>query len=226
VKVAVKPAEFDHIVFACRDLDQGAAFVQEKLGVPSQLGGVHVKMGTHNRLLSLGPSAFLELIAIDPNGAAPFQRRWFGLDDESLQHEIAKQPKLVHWVVRSPVVGDSANTDIEARTAAVREITGPVHPIQRGNFSWRITIPPHGTPMFGGVVPTVIQWDVPSPPYLSLVDQGVRLVSLNATVEPQNAAMVRSALSAQGSDHLIYLSVGRYERLSATLQVPTGSVVL
>jgi hypothetical protein len=222
----MKPAEFDHIVFACRDLDQGAAFVEEKLGVPSQPGGLHVKMGTHNRLLSLGPTSFLELIAIDPNGATPFQRRWFGLDDDSLQHEISHQPKLVHWVVRSPIVGDASDTDIEQRTEAVRGVTGPIHPIQRGNFSWRITIPPQGTPMYGGVVPTVIQWDVPSPAYLSLIDQGVRLVGLKAAVEDQNLSRVRGALGAQRADHLIDLSVGREERLSVTLQVPKGSVVL
>jgi hypothetical protein len=57
---------FDHLVVAARELAVGVAWVESRLGVPMGAGGRHDVMGTHNRLLSLGPGRFLEVIAIDP----------------------------------------------------------------------------------------------------------------------------------------------------------------
>jgi hypothetical protein len=196
--------QLDHIVYACKDLAQGAAFIERTLGVPAQAGGQHLRLGTHNMLLSLGPEQYLELIAIDPtNDQPPFQPRWFGLDDESLQAQIAHEPKLVHWVARSPVMGDAANDDIARRSQPLRDVLGPVHPMQRAAFQWRITIPTQGTPSFGGVVPTLIQWDIPTPPFRNLTDRGVRLKQLAASVALDELEAVQQALAALGVADLI-----------------------
>src|SRR2546425_366588 len=56
--------ELDHLVVACKDLDQGAAWVVDRLGIEPQPGGKHTLMGTHNRLLRLGPGSFFELMAM------------------------------------------------------------------------------------------------------------------------------------------------------------------
>ena len=71
---------FDHLAVAAVSLDEGAAAIEAALGVPLQAGGKHAAMGTHNRLLSLGPGEYLEVIAIDPGAPAPARARWFGLD--------------------------------------------------------------------------------------------------------------------------------------------------
>ena len=55
----------DHIAVAATDLAAGAQAVEAKLGLTLQHGGQHPHMGTHNRLMSLGPD-YLEVIAIDP----------------------------------------------------------------------------------------------------------------------------------------------------------------
>ncbi|BBP54163.1 hypothetical protein PHLH3_37890 [Pseudomonas sp. St386] len=47
----------DHLVIVATDLDTGCAFVTDALGVALQPGGVHSRMGTHNRLLHLGPGS-------------------------------------------------------------------------------------------------------------------------------------------------------------------------
>ena len=62
---------FDHLVIAARSLDEGTAYVEAVLGVKLSPGGQHGHMGTHNRLLSLGPLEYLEVIAVEPGAPAP-----------------------------------------------------------------------------------------------------------------------------------------------------------
>ena len=44
---------FDHLVVAARTLEEGAAWVEARLGVAPVPGGKHPTMGTHNRLLRI-----------------------------------------------------------------------------------------------------------------------------------------------------------------------------
>ena len=81
--------EADHLVVGALTLDAGCDWVEERLGVRPQPGGQHVKMGTHNALLSLGPRLYLEVIAIDPAGSAPARARWFDLDEPRMKAALA-----------------------------------------------------------------------------------------------------------------------------------------
>ena len=87
-RTSAPPAELDHLVVAAANLAAGIAFVAELTGVTPQPGGKHVAMGTHNALMRLGERAYLEVIAIDPDGATPPRPRWFDLDDVALRGEI------------------------------------------------------------------------------------------------------------------------------------------
>ena len=49
----------DHLAITARTLDEGVAWVREMLGIEMPPGGAHPRMGTHNRLMALGPSDFL-----------------------------------------------------------------------------------------------------------------------------------------------------------------------
>ena len=149
-------ATLDHLVVAAATLADGIDYVAAATGATPLPGGKHVAMGTHNALLRLGERAYLEIIAIDPDGAKPARRRWFDLDDIALQAELTEQPRL------DPL--GRAHRRHRAAAAASPLPLGTVHSMQRGDYRWRITIPDDGARPGRGLVPTLIQWDVPAHP--------------------------------------------------------------
>jgi catechol 2,3-dioxygenase-like lactoylglutathione lyase family enzyme len=44
------PADLDHLVFTCADLDAGIAWAERTFGVRPVRGGAHPQWGTHNVL--------------------------------------------------------------------------------------------------------------------------------------------------------------------------------
>jgi hypothetical protein len=209
-------AALDHLMLAATTLADGIDYVASVTGVAPRPGGKHVAMGTHNALLRLGARAYLEIIAIDPEGAKPARRRWFDLDNPVLQSELLERPLLIHWVARSDA--------IDAAAAACLLPLGPVHAMARGDYRWRITIPDDGTLPAKGIVPTLIQWDVPAHPADTLPASGVTLAQLAATCP--DPAPVRSVLAALGLDGTIAVTYDRETRLAAMLRTPRGMVTL
>lgn len=143
-------ATLDHLVVGCADLAHGAAWLERFLGVTLSPVGQHVAMGTHNRLVALGEQAYLELIAIDPSAAKPSHPRLFGLDTTDVQERIAQRPRLIGWVARVD--------NIEATMTHTGDVLGRVHNMQRGDFSWRVSVPEDGHPIEGGLIPHLIEW--------------------------------------------------------------------
>ena len=165
--------ELDHLVVACLDLDDGDAWLRRRLGVALAPGGRHTGWGTHNRLLQLGAGVYLELIAPDPDAPDPQGPRPFRLDDPAMRERLARAPRLVHFLVRAD--------DLERELAALQYLPGTVTPMTRGTLRWRITLPTGGHPPGDGLLPTVIQWDVPPAdhPAARLPEVGVRLAGLS-----------------------------------------------
>ena len=166
----------DHLVLGTADLERGRAWLERFLGVTLSPPGQHPRMGTHNRLLSLGSQCYLELIAIDPAGPPPVMKRWFGLDTPDVQERIAARPRLIGWVARTD--------EIDALTQKTGGLLGSVQAMERGEspekFRWRITIPEDGYPVEGGLIPNLIQWDVPFHPCDRLPDQHCRFEWMEA----------------------------------------------
>lgn len=194
--------QLDHLVVAARTLDEGVAWCEATLGVTPGPGGEHPLFGTHNRLLRLAcdfaPRAYLEIIAIDPVAvprSAPGLKRWFDLDDPDLREHLVQQgPQLIHWVASVP--------DLAAATAAWRALgieRGPdlaaSRPTPDGLLQWQITVREDGQRLFGGALPTLIQWGG-THPSARVTDAGLSLRSLQLR-HPQAAAL-RQALAAIG----------------------------
>ena len=172
--------ELDHLVIAAATLAEGAAWCERVFGIAPAAGGKHAFMGTHNLLFSVAsarfPTAYAEIIAIDPEGIAPPQPRWFGLDAPALQRALASGPQLVHWVART--------VDISATTAALRaagidpgHATAAERRTPRGLLRWQIGLRADGQRLFGGALPTLIQWG-DAHPCDTLPDGGVALECL------------------------------------------------
>ena len=85
--------QLDHLAITCASLEDGTAWAEERLGVPLEPGGRHDRFGTHNRLISLGPGLYLEVIAPEP-GTTPAVPRWFDLNH-------ATAPRLRHPAYRN-----------------------------------------------------------------------------------------------------------------------------
>lgn len=186
----------DHLVLGTSDLARGSAWLQRFLGITLSEIGVHQRMGTHNRLLSLGPDCYLELIAIDPTADKPFMPRWFGLDTPDVQERIAQKPRLLGWVARTD--------DIDASSEKMGGLLGSVHAMERGDFKWRITIPDDGYAVEAGLVPALIQWDVPIHPCQRLAEQGCRFEWMEAA--HPNPAKVAYLLGELGLENALTLT--------------------
>jgi Glyoxalase-like domain len=210
------PAQLDHLILAATTLADGIEFVAGVTGATPQPGGKHLPMGTHNALLRLGERIYLEIIAIDPEGKKPARPRWFDLDDIALQSELTERPQLVSWVART--------TDIERAAAASPVPLGTVTPMERSDYRWRITIPDDGKRAARGIVPTLIQWDVPTHPADRLPPSGVSIAQLAAT--HSDPAKVRAALAALGLAESVHVTYDRDTRLAAMLHSPRGVVTL
>jgi hypothetical protein len=228
-------SQIDHLVVAAHSLQQGVEWCEATLGITPSAGGEHEKYGTHNRLFKIAtpafPVAYFEIIAINPDAVIekkPPPTRWFDLDNKQLQAELAKSPRLIHFVANTENIQD-------ARHAwKVQGIDrGPIIHASRktpkGLLQWQITVRPDGDRLFEGALPTLIQWGKPEAadpmklhPRNHLPRSGVSLKSL--AVSHPSANKIQAAYDAISLGH-VQVSEGT-PNILATLQTPKGLVTL
>jgi hypothetical protein len=205
----------DHLVVGAVDLDAGRRQVEELLGVPLSPGGRHDRMGTHNCLLGLGPSCYLEVIAIDPLAPSPGRPRWFGLDLPETADRLAQGPSLLTWVVHG--------VDAEMLTPDLGRRLGPWEVMHRGDFKWRITLPADGRPSEGGALPALIQWSSQDHPAGRLPDRGCRLKRLKLSVSrPARLPAALDTLGCRDLAEIQLLNPHRPPVLLAEIETPGG----
>ena len=123
----------------------GGDYVRSVLGVAPGPGGAHARMGTHNLLLRLGESVFLEVIAPDPAAAPPGRPRWFGLDDVAAPRLVAKRALVDALSERNLELNDAAVELYVSRLRKKLEGTGTGIRTLRGvGYQLAISAPPPG----------------------------------------------------------------------------------
>jgi len=168
-------------------------------------------MGTHNLLLRLGPTMFLEVIAINPAAPRPARPRWFALDE--LPEDA--QPRLACWVARTD--------DIAASVAAASETLGAIEPMSRGALDWLISIPDDGGLPLGGVAPALIQWHASAHPAASMEDRGCTLAALELRhPEPQRVSALLASLGLDEPGVALSVAQGAERALAAHIRTPRG----
>jgi len=198
---------FDHLAVSCTVLSDGTSWLEDKLGLSLSNGGKHPDFGTYNKLLSLGPEEYLEVIAINPAAPAPARPRWFGLDD------FSGPPRLTNWILRS--------SDLDRDLADAHADAGTPIPLSRGDLRWRMAVPAQGALPFDQMHPALIGWDGPHPAP-RLPDQGVRLKHVRIT--HPHADMLAGCLPSLDDPRLV-IEAGPIS-LTAQLQTPHGVVTL
>jgi hypothetical protein len=228
-------SQIDHLVVAAHTLQQGVEWCEATLGITPAAGGEHEKYGTHNRLFKIAthgvPVAYLEIIAINPDAVIdkkPPPTRWFDLDNQQLQTELATAPRLIHFVVNTSNIQDARHA-WKAQGIDRGPIIHASRKTPKGLLQWQITVRLDGDRLFNGTLPTLIQWGKPEAaepmqlhPRNHLPRSGVSLKSL--AVSHPSASKIKLAYDA--------ISLGQIEisegpaNIVATLQTPKGLVTL
>jgi hypothetical protein len=202
-------SELDHLTITAPTLEVGEALINETLGVKLEPGGEHPLMGTHNRLLRLGASVYLEVIACNPAAAPPKRPRWFGLD--ALAPE--SPANLRGWVARTDALAQSLQQ--------THEPLGSVHALSRADKHWLMSIPDDGRPTLRGAAPTLMQWQCNAHPADTLRDQGLSLIKLE--IYTPDPARIEKLLASIGFEGPVTVHRKHKTTLCAIIDTPLGN---
>lgn len=200
----------DHLAVLGETLEAAVSHAEAALGVTLDPGGAHPAMGTHNRLIALGPGVYLEAIAIDPAAPAPARARWFGLDD------FRGPARLGHWIART----DDLNRALAEAPAGL----GTPLALCRGDLAWTMAVPETGHLPFEGAAPALIEWRRGGHPADLLPDRGLWLEELLVT-HPDPAGVLAAFPALAGMPQVV-LATGPAPGLAARIRTPDGIRVL
>ncbi len=205
----------DHFTVGTSALTKGQTDLTDLLGATVPAGSKHDAMSTHNCVCQAGNESFFELIAVDPDAPDPGRTRWFTLDDPVTQARIAARPRALCWVVNTP--------DLDAVVAASPVDLGEVVHFQRGDRTWRLTVPQDGSLPEGGLLPAFIEWSPGPHPSTGQQDVGLKLRSIRLTHPEPNK--LKTILTQLGVDHLADVFEGP-RALAFEVSAPAGTIVL
>lgn len=201
----------DHLTVTAAKLEDGVNYVRECLNVDIPVGGKHELMSTHNHLLRLGESIFLEIIAIDPDAKKPNHARWFALDEKG-----DEEPKLAGWV--------AATTNIERSLELAPKGAGHSTRISRGEIFWHMSITHDGSMPYEGAYPTLIMWPDGAHPATRMEDKNCTLKTFSITHPKGNE--LKTYLDGQFEDERVTILESADVQLKAEIITPSGVKIL
>ncbi len=210
---ALRLLKLDHLTVIAPTLAEGVSHVQHCLDLDVPFGTRHDYMGTHNHRLQLGNSVYLEIVALDPEGAEPGRLRWFGLDNqEQVRADWNEGRRLRGWV---------ANTEAIDSIASIHDaIFGDKVSLPAAYPTFAFTIPKDGSLPLEGAAPSIIDHQGDSSYVASIPDLGARLHSL--VLEHPDPISIETLYRELAIDHPPIIVHGPRVRYRALIKTPTG----
>ncbi|WP_246522870.1 VOC family protein [Neoroseomonas eburnea] len=203
----------DHLTVIAPTLAEGVDHVRACLDLDVPFGQRHAYMGTYNHLMQLGDTAYLEIVALDPDADRPGRRRWFGLDDrQKVRRDWDAGYRLRGWVART----DDIDRVINGREAIFgRKVALP--PVES---SFDFAIPDDGSLPLDGAAPSIIDRRGKPRSMASMADLGARLRRFS--LEHPDPEVVVSLLRKLAVDRPPVVTQGAEQRYRAQVDTPGG----
>lgn len=209
--------QLDHLTVVAPDLAEGVAHVRDCLDLEVPFGQRHLYMGTHNHLLQLGDSLYLEIVALDPAAAPQAHRRWFGLDDQrQVRADWDEGRRLRGWVART----DAIDAVLAGRETTLGRKVALPHDAPAFDFA----VPDDGSLPFDGIAPSIIDRRGRPRSMATIADLGARLVSFTlAHPDPAAIRTLYRELAVTRAPTVVFAARPHY---TAEIETPAGSRVL
>lgn len=126
--------QIDHLIYYAADLANGINEIVDVLKVRPAIGGCHPIYGTHNALVSLGPTTYLEIMAPDPELQEP---------DRGVLFQVPASPesRLITWVLRVEAIKEFVAAT-ESRSLGLGSVLSGRRENPNGNvLTWQLTDP-------------------------------------------------------------------------------------
>lgn len=205
--------QLDHLTVIAPTLAAGVAHVRACLDLDVPFGQRHAYMGTHNHLLQLGDSVYLEIIAVDPTAERPRRARWFGLDEpNNVQADWDAGRRLRGWVARTH--------DIDRVLARDAAIFGTKVALPPAAPTFHFAIPDDGRLPLDGAAPSIIDRLGQPRAMTSIADLGARLRSY--TLEHPDPPTVSALYDRWHVDRAPQVDPGDRLRYRAQVMTSTG----
>lgn len=205
--------KLDHLTVIAPTLAEGVAHLRDCLGLDVPFGQRHHYMGTHNHLLRLGGQVYLEVVALDPDGAAPPCPRWFGLDDQAaVRAAWDSGRRLRGWVAGSD--------DIHAVLAGREDIFGRAVSLPWAEPVFEFSLRADGALPLDGAVPCLIDRRGKPRNMAAIPDLGARLDSFS--LEHPDPAAIAALYESLQIDRPPAIVQGDALRWRAKIATPGG----
>lgn len=206
------PEGIDHLIYTSEKLETGIAEIEQLLGIPPAYGGRHLQYGTHNALVSLGPSVYLEIISPDPaSKIAP--------DQTLFSEHFSMKSKLTTWVYRTKNIHSLVKKVKEAGFELGEVQQGSRQTAEKALLKWHLTNP--CKMLFEGTVPFLIDWGHSKHPASSAPKAGTLVDFKISHPQPE---LVKKALKAIGT--VVNIEKSSKIQLTAFIETKKGMVAL
>ena len=168
-------------------------------------------MGTHNRVVKISKSVYLEVISIDPNCGHLNSKRWFNLDSLKLQSQLRKSPQVIGYVIE--------NVGIK-----ILKYYEPFFKASRGDYKWKFAMP--GTKAtiladqthLNGIIPSLINWESEKP-INKMQDNHLNLERIEVLLS-ESQSTYKNFINSLGAIEKLTFSITKQKNNSLTVDYP------